>query len=227
MNKTEQYIPVSAVITAYLCPMRFYLDSRSGETGQESLRYTVCKQVSAHLGNTIDTARIWDEVCGMVPGADPDLRGFMEDCIDRCNAGGPWHGFGNSDVYLQSKKYGISGNIDKLHDREPHLSVVRAVSAPPSGMYASDRLRVFGYMLLVKEELGTEIPGGMVEYIPSGVARYCVPRPIDKRRFFRALNDAKNILAGEAPPRPDGVRCRSCESLDACRPAGRRLSDIL
>lgn len=223
----EHPVSVSAVITAALCPMRFYLESRSGEPRMESYRYIVCKQISSHLGHPLDSARIWDEICAISPDADAGLHEYMNDCIARCNEGGPWRDFTDTDVYLKSEKHGLSGNIDKIHDGEPFISIVRATKAPPAGVYSSDRLRIFGYMLLASEALGMDVWEGSVEYIPSGTVRSCTPGAIDKRRFLKALRDARDILSGNMPPRPHGVKCQACESLDACRPSGRRLSDLL
>lgn len=223
----ERTVPVSAVITAAICPMRLYLESRSAEPRQEGSRYTICKQISSHLGTPLDPGLIWDEIVAIIPHADEDMHGFMNGCIARCNEGGPWRPFTDTDVHLHSKKHGLSGNIDKIHDHEPFLSIVRSMHAPPAGVYTSDRLRVFGYMILMNEILGLDVREGLVEYIPSGVVRSCTPGPIDKRRFLKALRDARDILSGREPPRPQGVKCQTCESLDACHPSGKRLSDLL
>lgn len=223
----KRTVPVSAVITAALCPMRLYLESRSAEPRQESYKYTICKQISSHLGRTFDPGIIWDEIGAIIPHADADMHEFMNACITRCSEGGPWRTFTAADVHLQSEKHGLSGNIDKIHDHEPFLSIVRPMHAPQSGVYTSDRLRVFGYMLLMNETLGLDVQVGVVEYIPSGVVRECTPGPIDKRRFLKAMRDARDILSGREPPRPHGVKCQMCESFEACRPSGKRLSDLL
>lgn len=223
----DHHVPVSSVIKATLCPMRLFLETRSGEPRQESHTYTICKQISTHLGSPLDPREIWNEISAIVTDMDTRSFEYMESCIARCNEGGPWHTFTDSDVYFQSEKHGLAGNIDKVHAGDPFFSIVRAVPAPPAGVFTSDRLRVFGYLLLLNEATGMDVRGGIVEYIPSGIARYCIPRPIDKRRFFKALHDARDILSGDAPPRPNGIRCRECESLEACRPTARRLSDIL
>lgn len=220
-------VSVSAVITAALCPMRLYLESRSGEPRQESYQYTICKQISSHLGSTLDPGMIWDEVVAIIPHADPVMHEFMDACIARCTEGGPWRAFTDADMHIHAEKHGLSGNIDKVHDQEPFLSIVRSMHAPPAGVYTSDRLRVFGYMLLMNETLGLDVQEGLVEYIPSGTVRSCIPGPIDKRRFLKAMRDARTILSGKEPPRPHGVKCQTCESLDACRPSGKRLSDLL
>ncbi|MCU0631663.1 MAG: Dna2/Cas4 domain-containing protein [Methanolinea sp.] len=226
-RKYNQTVPVSSVITASLCPMRLYLEARSGEPRTESPRYTICKQVSSHLGSQLDPVEIWNEVTAILPDVDAGMQEFLETCIARCDEGGPWAAFSDTDIHLHSEKYGLSGNLDKVHEDEPYLSIVRTVQAPRSGVYSSDRLRVCGYMILLNEEMGGDVRSGAVEYIPSGVTRTCSPQPIDKRRFLKALNDARSILSGDAPPRPGGHRCQACDSFEACRPSGRRLSDIL
>ena len=231
MNKTlsgpDRVIPVSSVVTASLCPMRLYLEARSGEPRFESPKYTICKQVSSHLDSDPDARQIWREVVAIVPDLDPGMYSWMEECLARCREGGPWEAFSDTDVYFRSETHGLSGNLDKLHESDPFISIVRAVPAPRAGVYSADRLRVFGYILLVSEATGRDVRGGMVEYIPSGEARFCSPQPIDKRRFFKALSDARTILSGDGPPRPTGARCRACESYGACSPSGRRLSDLL
>ena len=231
MDKTgegcDRPIPVSSVVTASLCPMRLYLDSRAGEPRFESPKYTICEQISSHLGHRLDPPQIWKEVVAIAPDIDTGMYGFLESCIARCEEGGPWPAFSETDVYLRSETHGLAGNLDKLLESDPFISIVRAGRAPAAGVYSADRLRVFGYMLLVNEVTGKDVSGGLVEYIPSGVARPCTPQPVDKRRFFKALADARAILSGETPPRPTGARCRACESYRACSPPGRRLSDIL
>lgn len=223
----DRPIPVSSVIRATLCPMRFFLDTRSAEPRKESHAYTICKQISAHLGSSLDPGEIWNEISAIIPDADTRSYEYMENCITRCNEGGPWRHFTDTDVFFQSEKHGLAGNIDKMHEEDPFFSIVRAAPAPPSGIYTSDRLRIFGYMLILNDQTERDVRGGIVEYIPSGIARSCIPGPIDKRRFFRALHDARDIMTGDTPPKPHGIRCRECESRESCRPSGKKLSDIL
>ena len=74
----EQYIPVSGVVACHICPRRYYFE-RSLEH-PESPRYTVCKQVSTHLGELLDSERIWQEVLCILPDAPRDPEPFDE-CI--------------------------------------------------------------------------------------------------------------------------------------------------
>ncbi len=220
-------VPVSAVITASFCPMRLYLERKTGNKGGPGPEYTICRQIASHLGRSLDGDRIWEEVLAMDPGMDPRMRIYLDDCIARCAAGGPWRIPSRSDVPLTSGKFGLHGNVDKIFEGEPHFAVVRAGLAPPAGVAPADRLRVFGYMLLLSD--GAEIPApcGAVEYIPSGISRLCFPHPIDKRRFFNALSSARDILSGKEPARSPGPRCRSCPAALSCSPMGKRLSDLL
>ncbi|MDI9632875.1 MAG: Dna2/Cas4 domain-containing protein [Methanolinea sp.] len=220
-------VPVSAVVTAAFCPMRLYLERRTGTPRGPGPRYVLCRQVASHLGRELDPERIWDEALAIDPGIDPSLREFLGECIERCARGGPWPLPRESDLPLASRRFGLVGNVDKVFDAVPHFAVVRAVHAPPSGTHASDRLRVFGYMLLLSDAAGRDVPHGSIEYIPSGVSRSCTPNPVDKRRFLRALESAREVISGKVPARVTGPRCRSCPFHAECLPMGRRLSDIL
>jgi CRISPR-associated exonuclease Cas4 len=220
-------VPVSAVITASFCPTRLFLERRSGISRAQGPKYTICRQIASHLGEPLDADTLWDEVLAIDPGMDPGMRTFLENCIARCNEGGPWVPPRESDVPFHSDRYGLYGNIDKLFDTDPRFAIVRASPAPPVGVAGPDRLRVFGYMLLLSDAAGIETSSGSVEYIPSGVTRTYFPHPIDKRRFLHALRSAREIFSGKAPSRIPGPRCRSCPSHSACFPMGKRLSDIL
>lgn len=220
-------VPVSAVITASFCPMRLYLERRSGIARTQGSEYTICRQIASHLGEPLDAGTLWDEVLAIDPGMDPRMRTFLETCIARCTEGGPWTRPRESDVPFHSDRYGLYGNIDKLFDSDPPFAIVRARPAPPAGVAGSDRLRVFGYMLLLSDAAGIDASCGSVEYIPSGVPRTYFPHPIDKRRFLQALRSTREVFSGKEPARVPGPRCRSCPSHPACFPMGKRLSDIL
>jgi len=103
------------------------------------------------------------------------MRTFLDTCIARCNEGGPWSIPTKSDVPLFSRKYGLYGNVDKVFDVEPLFALVRANTAPPTGVAGNDRLRIFGYMLLLSDAAEIQAGSGSVEYIPSGVSRSCSP----------------------------------------------------
>jgi len=220
-------VPVSAVVTASFCPRRLFLVKRFESGWTQGPKYTICRQIASHLGKPLDGDAIWDEVLAIEPGTDPRMRTFLDTCIARCNEGGPWSSPTKSDVPLFSRKYGLYGNVDKVFDVEPLFALVRANTAPPTGVAGNDRLRIFGYMLLLSDAAEIQAGSGSVEYIPSGVSRSCSPHPIDKRRFLQALGSAREVLAGKEPMPSPGPQCRSCPSHPSCFPMGKRLSDIL
>ena len=217
-------IPISSVVTASVCPLRYYLDQKDGRS--PSSKYEVCKQVSYHINDRWEGDEIWNELLSVRPDMDESLRSYLEVCLQKCRRSGNFRHYTETDLAVRSKRHGIFGVVDKILDGEPEFSIVRAVPAPKAGVYSSDRLRVFGYMLCLQEMTGREITGGCVEYIPDGICRTCVPQPIDKRRFLRALDEARKISRGEIPKKPVSAPCESCRDADRCTPKGRRLSDL-
>jgi len=218
-------IPISSVVTASVCPLRYYLDQKDGRS--PSSKYEVCKQVSYHIQDHLESDEIWDELRSVHPDMDESHRAYLDVCLEKCRRPGRFREFCETDLTVRSKRYGIFGVIDKIHDGEPAFSIVRAQPAPKAGVYSSDRLRVFGYMLCLQEMTGREISSGCVEYIQDGVFRTCIPQAIDKRRFLRALDEARKIKRGEIPRKPVSPPCESCRDADRCNPKGRRLSDLL
>lgn len=220
----NQDISISSVVTASVCPLRYYLDQRDGRS--PSSKYEVCKQVSYHTGDRLDGEEIWNELRAISPDMDKSHRAYLDSCLRNCRRSGTFRDFSETDLAVRSRRYGIFGVVDKIHDGEPAFSIIRAVSAPVAGVYSGDRLRVFGYMLCLQEMTGREIASGSVEYIPDGICRTCIPQPIDKRRFFRALDEARKIKKGEIPRKPVSPPCESCPDADRCNPKGKRLSDL-
>ncbi len=139
-----------------------------------------------------------------------------------------WRKCCDSDVKVYSAKYHMHGIVDKIFDDEPFFSIIRPSHAPPSGIYSSDRLRIAAYTACLQEMLGKDIEGGSVEYIPSGITRFCRVEPLDKRRLLRALYETKRIRSGEVPRRPLRPPCERCPEKGRCGPGeGMRLSDLL
>lgn len=220
-------ISISAVARTASCPLRFYIDRECGGERSESGRYTVCKQISYHLGDGTDGTAIWEECLAVNPGIDPRLRNYLEECLVICRAGGPWPESRETDVAVRSDALGIFGVVDKVCGGDPCFSIVRAAPAPATGIYPADRIRLFGYLTCLEEMTGDEIPTGAVEYIPSGLSRVCRPLPIDRRRFLNALRTARLIVSGKKPAKPACPPCGRCIHEDRCSPQSRRLSDLL
>lgn len=219
-------ISISSIITTSICPVRFYLGQKTRKT--ETPRYTVAKQISYHLGTDREREEIWDEISLIQKDNSHEIREFFEECIHICNHNPGWRRCCDSDVKVFSSKYHIHGIVDKVFEDAPFFSIIRASYAPPVGIYTSDRLRVAAYSACIQEMLGKDIEGGSVEYIPSGITRFCRVEPLDKRRLLRALYETKRIRDGAVPRRPLRPPCERCPEIGRCGPEeGMRLSDLL
>ncbi|HUU74685.1 MAG TPA: Dna2/Cas4 domain-containing protein [Methanoregulaceae archaeon] len=217
-------LSISSVVTASICPLLFYLDHKDEQ--MNSSRYEICKQISYHLGDRLDTAVIWEELKAVHPDMDDSNLPYLEQCLDMCRDYKGWRSIIETDLAVKSNKFGIYGVVDKVFEDSPRFSIVRSVRAPPAGIYVQDRLRVFGYILCLQEMTGEDIQGGAVEYIPSGISRPCIPQPIDKRRFLRALDQAREVSNGKIPKKPISPPCDNCRVAGRCIPGGKRLSDL-
>ncbi len=218
-------VSISSLVTAAACPLRLYY-AKSGGSPPPG-RYAVCKQLSGHLGSDVSRESVWDEICAIYPGIEPEFYGFLDACIGSCGKNKSWIPPDETDVPVKSDKFGIFGIVDKLYRDEPFFSIVRPSPAPAAGLYHSDRLRITAYTFCLQELFGQHITGGLVEYIPDGIVRPCVPQPIDRRRFIRALYSAKKVIEGTVPVKPFRPPCSWCRYSDRCIPGGTRLSDLL
>ena len=208
----------------HACPVRYYYEQNEPVT--ESDRYAICKQVSYHLGHSLDAAAIWDEVLTVRPATDPVFREFLDICIASCKKH-EWKPAVQTDVTVGSKKHGIAGMIDRVADDES-FSIVRAAGAMPFGTYAADRLRIAGIAFCLEEMTGRDVEGGFVEYIPDGLSRYHAIQPRDRRQLLATLHKIRAIHRGEAPAHPLNAPCNRCKYKERCEAgSGRRLSELL
>ena len=208
----------------HACPVRFYYERHDPVT--ESGRYTVCKQLSYHLGKPLDAGTIWEEVTVVRPDIDPSLKEFLDLCITACNKA-EWKPAAQTDVRVFSEKQGMAGMIDRV-DAEGAFSIVRASGAMPFGTYAADRLRVAAIALCLEEMTGREVQGGHIEYIPDGVSRYHAVQPRDRRQLIATLHNLRDIHDGAMPKHPLNAPCNRCRFREKCESSvGKRLSDLL
>jgi CRISPR-associated exonuclease Cas4 len=215
---------ISRIIACHVCPVRYVLE-RDREAS-ESPRYTVAKQIASHLGGELDAARIWKEVGLVNPSIDPAMEAECGAWVEACRAG-KFRRATESDVRVVSKRLGIHGTVDRLFDEEPLFSIVRSSEAPAAGLYTSDRIRIACYTICIEESFGTRPKSGIVEHIPSGIARICEPQPRDRRAALRAIETAKRIDRGDLPRKPRNAPCETCHLADICAGTGRRLADLL
>lgn len=192
----------------------------------ESDRYTICKQLSYHLGRTLDSATIWGEITSVRPDVDPALREFLDLCIAACGKTA-WKSAVQTDVRVISEKHGLAGMIDRAFE-DGTFSIVRATGAMPFGAYAADRLRVAAIAFCIEEMTGREVDGGYIEYLPDGVSRFHAVQPRDRRQVISTLRTLRGIHDGEMPKHPLNAPCNRCKYREKCESSvGKRLSEIL
>jgi CRISPR-associated exonuclease Cas4 len=219
----NRLIPVSELSSAARCPVRVFFD-RSNPWVEPS-EYTICKQISYHLGGRIERDEVWDEVRRISPGIDPLYKSYCESCIDECD-NQEWRVPTEHDLFVKSDRFGICGTIDRIYPDAPFFSIIRSVKPPISGIYSGDRIRVLGYALCLSEMLGKELRGASVDYIPSGISRYCEIQPRDMRRFYSIRKILMNMNAGGVPKKPIYAPCDGCPYQARCDPGPTRLSDL-
>ena len=208
----------------HACPVRYYYERNDPLT--ESGRYAICKQLSYHLGNPLDSDIIWSEVIAVRPDIDPNLRSFLDTCITSCNKT-DWMPAAQSDVRVISEKHGIVGMADRITD-DGTCSIIRAAGAMPFGTYATDRLRIACIAFCIEEMTGNEVTGGNVEYIPDGISRYHTVQPRDRRQVIATLHKIRAIRKGELPRHPLNAPCNQCKYKERCESSsGHRLSELL
>jgi CRISPR-associated exonuclease Cas4 len=217
-------VSVSQVLSAHFCPVRFYLERDSPRA--ESPRYTVCKQLSSHLGGPLDADRIWDEIRTVSPGIEPAMRLFLDTCVEQCREG-RWPRPAEVEVAVFSDRLGIQGRVDKIFEDAPYFAIPRSSDAPPVGVHGADRIRVAAYAACVAETLGIEAGTGLVEYIASGALRTCTIQPGDRRGMLRAVTAARRVLSGSIPRKPHRAPCSRCGQRERCTSPVTPLSGLL
>ncbi len=217
-------VAVSDLVRCHACPVRYYYERH--EPHPESDRYAICKQLSYHLGTTLDPDMIWQEILAVRPGIDPELRSFLDTCITACSRS-EWKLADQTDVKVVSEKFGIIGMVDRIRT-DGTFSIIRAAGALPYGTYSADRLRIAACAVCLQEMTGKEVIGGFVEYIPDGVSRFHTVQPRDRRQFLSILHKIRSIHDGEVPHHPLNAPCTRCRIRERCEhKSGRRLSDLM
>lgn len=219
-----EHFRISDLVRVHACPVRYHYERN--DPVRESDRYTICKQVSYHLGNPLNADAIWSEVLAVSPATDPALREFLDICIASCNKS-EWKPAIQTDVRVISEKHGMAGMADRITE-DGTFSVIRAAGAMPFGTYAADRMRVAAISFCLEEMTGKEVIGGNVEHIPDGVSRFHTVQPRDRRQVIATLHKIRSIHDGEMPDRPLNAPCNRCKYREKCEGAGgHRLSELL
>ncbi len=218
----SRLIPVSELSSAVRCPVRVFFD-RSNPWVEPS-EYTICKQISYHLGGRIERDEVWEEICRISPGIDPTYKSYYESCVDQCGSQ-EWREASEHDLFVKSDHFGICGTIDRIYTDEPYFSITRSVRPPVFGISSGDRIRVLGYALCLSELLGKDVHGAAIDYIPGGISRYYEIQPRDMRRFYSIRKILMNMNDGGVPKKPLRAPCEACPYQGRCDPGPTRLSD--
>ena len=224
MHREGNLIAVSDLVHCHTCPRRYYYEK--GREYTESDRYAVCKQISYHLGNALDSATIWDEVVAVRPGIDAAGKEFLDHCIAACQKH-EWQQASQHDLRVTSAKQGIVGMVDRVFP-DHQFALIRATGCMPFGIPGADRLRIAALALCMEELTGKHCAGGSIEYIPDGVSRFHEVQPRDRRMLVSVLRNIRRIHEGEVPERPLNAPCGRCSYKERCENSGgHRLSEIL
>ena len=137
---------------------------------------------------------------------------------------------------FESETYGLIGKVDCIRKRDGNVipyehkrgKSARSVDGKPE-TWASDRLQIIAYCLLVEENLGETILEGRVRYHADNVT---VRVPIDEKAradFERHLERAKELqISIERPPVASNERlCVKCSLAPICLPEEARLAERL
>ena len=215
-------IPISDLASVLYCPVKYYRDLNSSyETSSTTL---ICKHI-AFEDIDADSEELWEEFLFIQPEIDRAQKDRFMEYLASYKRGfqQPWT---ERDLYVHSKKWDISGIIDKYHAPSQAITLIRGTKAPNTGVYRSDRLRAIAYHICLQEMLGSEV-SCTIEYVPSGIVRTLDFTARDRRFFVETLKLTRRIRGGYHPARPEQAPCAYCRYKESCTsPSGRRLSDI-
>ncbi len=137
---------------------------------------------------------------------------------------------------LESEQWGLTGRIDCVRRRDgmivPYEHKRGRSARSRDGVaetWASDRLQVIAYAMLVEEQTGREVPEGRVKYHADNVM---VRVPIDEEArsdLARAVARARELQQiVERPPVTENERlCVKCSLAPVCLPEEARLAKQL
>lgn len=136
-------------------------------------------------------------------------------------------------VEVVSERLGLMGKVDAMRHRDggwvPYEHKRGRCARGPNNepeAWASDRLQVAAYALLLEEALGTTITEGRVRYHASGVTVRVPIGPPAREAVARAVERARALRdQGQRPPITDNPRlCASCSLAPVCLPEEERLA---
>jgi CRISPR-associated exonuclease Cas4 len=119
---------------------------------------------------------------------------------------------------VYSERLRMSGAVDKIvfNGNAPVPVIISASLPPPAGIFASDRVRLAAYAMLLAEKYDTDCPSGAVEYVRGWCLRHTEVRHEDKRKALYARNRVLEFNGGTMPDAVRGKWCGRCGHYDTC-----------
>jgi CRISPR-associated exonuclease Cas4 len=232
----NKLVRVSELSTFYLCPRLVYFERRrEPRLTDAEVRAGVFKSVAYVLPAVkrspdagAELLKAIDEACSdclLIYGAGFErpilqaadelrvqsneiLSGLLKETVSTSSAA----------LTLYSERLRMSGTIDKVVDTGgiPAPVMISASKAPASGIYASDRIRLAAYAMLLSEKYNVDCREGGVEYVTGWCLRRASIRYEDKRKALYARNRILEMMEGRMPDAKKGKLCGRCEHFDDC-----------
>jgi CRISPR-associated exonuclease Cas4 len=119
---------------------------------------------------------------------------------------------------VYSERLRMSGTVDKVVFNGNALVpvIISASLPPPAGIFASDRVRLAAYAMLLAERADAEPRAGAVEYVRGWCLRHAEVRHEDKRKALYARNRVLEFNDGAMPDAVRGKWCGRCGHYDTC-----------
>jgi CRISPR-associated exonuclease Cas4 len=119
---------------------------------------------------------------------------------------------------IYSDKLRISGILDKVVNIGDSFAplIISTASQPRNGVYASERVKLAAYALLLSEKYGVECDHGYVEYVSGWCLRKAAVRYEDKRKALYARNRILEAMEGRMPEASRGKWCERCSYASVC-----------
>jgi CRISPR-associated exonuclease Cas4 len=124
-----------------------------------------------------------------------------------------------SEPVLYSQKFRLSGSPDRLIKRDDNIfpSIIRTGTAPQTGIWKDDRIRITALSILVEEEYDILVDHGIVEYARYGFVREVKIKRADRRNVLVLAGRIKKIRHGRLPQRPKDAPCDYCGYKEFCQ----------
>lgn len=129
-----------------------------------------------------------------------------------------WLSPASAGVAIHSDRLRLSGVIDRVVRIDDKLApvVISASAPPPNGIYASDRVRMAAYAMLLSEKYDIDVAHGAIEYALEWRIRETEIRYQDKRKALYVKNRLIEAREGKMPDPNRGKWCEHCDFSQAC-----------